>query len=376
MADPAASLSPVLVTGGCGFIGFHIVSKLLEADPTCQIHVLDIDTSRNRLPTVVYHTCDITSFPTVSEIVHAARPKTVFHVACPDSMVIRPALFERVNVGGTAHLLQAALATGSVHAFVNTSTSSVIHDNLTDLVDADETLPVLQPPLQKRAYTLTKAAAEAAVLAANRLAGDASMLTVSLRPATAFGERDTICMGKIVANARAGKARFQMGPGGNLYDFIYAGNLADAHLLAAQALVRAYGHSPPADPRLRVDGETFNVTNDERILFWEFSRRIAAAVGHPVRDEEVVVIPVWVGLLIGLVSEWVVWAASWGNRQSNVTWEGMRLSTITRTLNGEKAKRVLGFRAKVGVVEGIERGARWFVEEAERGRGLGVKKVM
>ena len=84
----------------------------------------------------------------------------------------------------------------------------MIHDNLSDLIDADETLPVLQYPAQKRVYTLTKAEAEADILAANRESGDASMLTVLLRPSSSFGERDTVTIGKIVANARAGKARF------------------------------------------------------------------------------------------------------------------------------------------------------------------------
>lgn len=44
------SLSPVLITGGCGFIGYHLVKRLLEEDPACSIHVLDINTSRNRIP--------------------------------------------------------------------------------------------------------------------------------------------------------------------------------------------------------------------------------------------------------------------------------------------------------------------------------------
>ena len=54
-------LSPVLVTSGCGFIGYHIARSLLDKEPKYQIHVLDIDTSRNRLPNITYHACDISS---------------------------------------------------------------------------------------------------------------------------------------------------------------------------------------------------------------------------------------------------------------------------------------------------------------------------
>jgi len=221
-------------------------------------------------------------------------------------------------------------------------------------------LPVLRPPVQKRSYTLTKATAEADILAANRAAGDASMLTVSMRPATAFGEDDDTCLGKMVAVAQQGKTRFQMGDGKNVFDFIYIDNLVEAHVLAARALVAAYG-KPPPPPDRRVHGKCFNVTNDEPVLFWEFSRKISAAAGRPVQPEDIVVIPVWVGLVIGWLSEWLVWIRSSGTSQPNMTRDGIRLITINRTLNRDKAKRVLGYRPKVSMHEGIERGVKWFV---------------
>lgn len=365
MADPmpSQSLSPALITGGCGFIGFHVVQHLLESEPNCQIHVLDVDTSRNRLlsASITYHTADISSSADVSRLMHLARPRVIFHIACPDSMVIKPALFESVNVGGTRNLLRCAAELGMVQALVFTSTSSVIHDNLTDLLDATEDLPILRPPQQKRVYTLTKAQAEEDILAANRAAGDRSMLTVSLRPATAFGERDTIYLSKIIAVAEKGRNKIQVGNGANLYDLVYVGNLAEAHLLAARALVAAYGRPPPPAEK-RVDGENFNITNGERVNFWDFTRTIGARAGFPVKREEIRVIPLWVGLLMGWVSEWIVWLLSGGKRQPNMTMEGIRLSTINRTLNGDKAMRVLGYRPQVSIEEGIERGVKWWLK--------------
>lgn len=117
-------------------------------------------------------------------VVQESRACTIFHIAGPDSMVIKPQLFEEVNVGDTRNLLASAAKLGTVRAFVFTSTSSVLHDNVTDLIDADEPLPILRPPVQKRVYTLTKAQAEQDVLAANRKEGLRSMLTVSIRPCT------------------------------------------------------------------------------------------------------------------------------------------------------------------------------------------------
>lgn len=357
--------SSVLVTGGCGFIGCNLVRHLLEDDPASLIHVLDINTTRNRFPSVTYHSCDISSVEGVDKIVQEVKPNVIFHIACPDSMIVLPKLFEKVNVGGTRNILSSAIKLGTVKALVFTSSSSVIHNNLTDLVDADETLPILRPPAQKRVYTLTKATAEEEVIAANRKGGDRSMLTVSLRPCTAIGEADTVCLGKMIPIAEQGKTKFQMGNGKNIYDFVYVGNLVDAHILAAQALVRAYG-KPPPPVHQRVDGENINITNDERVLFWEFTRKVAAEAGHPTKKDDIIVIPLWVGLIMGWISELVVWIISRGSRQANMTKEAIRLSTINRTLNVEKAKRVLGYRPKVSLDDGIRRGVRWYMENKQK----------
>ncbi|KAK8117926.1 uncharacterized protein PG998_006207 [Apiospora kogelbergensis] len=355
------SVSPVLVTGGCGFIGYHMVKGILEAEPDCSIHVVDINTDRNRIPNVQYHRVDITQPKELQAVVNEAKPKTIFHIACPDSMIIQPSVFKSVNVDGARNLLSAAKAVGTVQAFVNTSTSSVIHDNVSDLIDASEDLPVLQYPAQKRVYTLTKAVAEGDILAANRANGDRSMLTTNLRPATAFGERDTICMGKIVATARSGRTGIQMGPGNNLYDFLYVTNLIDAQLLAARALLRAYGKQPPP-LESRVDGQSFNITNDERVLFWEFHRAVAASVGIPIRKEDVKVVPLWVGLLIAFISEWSTWIRTFGTKQPPITREAVRLTVLNCTLNGEKAKRVLGYKPRYTIQQGLEISGKWFIE--------------
>lgn len=47
-----------------------------------------------------------------------------------------------------------------------------------------------------------------------------------------------------------------------------------------------------------------------------------------------------------------------------MTREGIRFSTLIRTLNGTKARSVLGYRPKVGMQEGLERSVRWFMENA------------
>jgi hypothetical protein len=83
-------------------------------------------------------------------------------------------------------------------------------------------------------------------------------------------------------------------------------------------------------------------------------------------DEGVVLNPVEpCGNAQAIISEWIVWARSCGTRQLSVTREAVRLTTIIRTLDGDKAKKVLCLSPKVGVLEGIEGSAKWFVEEAK-----------
>lgn len=45
----------VLVTGGCGFYGHHLISRILELDPACTISILDVDVSVKTFPSVSYH---------------------------------------------------------------------------------------------------------------------------------------------------------------------------------------------------------------------------------------------------------------------------------------------------------------------------------
>lgn len=96
-------------------------------------------------------------------------------------------------------------------------------------------------------YNETKAAAETAVMNANDNNG---LRTVCLRPAGIFGPGDRQLVPGLRASAKLGQLKFQLGDNNNLFDWSYAGNVADAHVLAAQKVL---------DPETRdpISGETF-----------------------------------------------------------------------------------------------------------------------
>lgn len=166
-------------------------------------------------------------------------------------------------------------------------------------------------------------------------------------------------------NAAAGKLKFQIGNGKNLFDWTYVGNVIDAHVLAAQALLRQL-QTPVTDESLHVDGQGFVITNDEHIPFWDFARAVGEAAGYPTPKEQVKSIPKIVGLTMALIAEWITWITSFGRKQSRMNRLGIRYSCMTRTYKIDKAKRALGYKPRVSLQEGIKRAGRSFASNDKK----------
>ena len=360
------SLGSVLVIGGCGFLGYHIVSHLLESY-SAQISVLDLRTTKNRLPSVNYYEGDIASEADVKSILEKTKPAIIIHTASPPSAenttkALR-ALYKKVNIDGTRNLVERAGEAGCVKAFVYTSSASVIHDNVSDLINADERWPILRSPKQQEYYAETKGIAECIVLAANREYGN--MLTVALRPAAIFGEGDTGITPNLLKAYEKGQTKFQLGSNDNLFDFTYVRNVAHAHALAAVALMSTHVLSTQPLDHERVDGEAFFITNDEPVYFWDFVRSVWAKAGDKTQPSQVWVIETDFGLILVWLLEWLYWFA--GGRVPNLTRKKVVYSSLTRYYNVDKAKNILGYKPQVGVEEGVRRTVQWFKDKDEQG---------
>jgi len=103
------------------------------------------------------------------------------------------------------------------------------------------------------------------------------MVTVSLRPASCFGEANEEMIEKLIGVARSGRGDIQMGDGTNLYDFVYVENVADAHLLAAKAFTSSCESTTGRGAKS--GWEAFHLTNDEPWLFWDFTREVRSRPG-------------------------------------------------------------------------------------------------
>ncbi|KAH8593550.1 sterol-4-alpha-carboxylate 3-dehydrogenase [Bisporella sp. PMI_857] len=355
---PIPSLGNVLVIGGCGFLGHHIVNLLLSSY-TAQISVIDLFTTRNRRPDsdgVAYYDGDITKTDDLIAIFKKVKPDVVIHTASPTLVGGSKALYYKVNVEGTKSVIAACEQTG-VKALVYTSSASVISDNASDLINADERWPVIPPSSQTEYYSETKAEAEAAVLAANR---SPTLLTCSLRPAGIFGPGDVQLLPPIMALVPQNKTGFQLGDNSNLFDFTYVENVAHAHCLAARALLATTKLSTQPLDHERVDGECFFITNDSPTPFWDFARMVFKAAGSDKGTEHVWVISRDVGLVLGGVLEWVMWVVG---RPAKLTRRQVKYSCMTRYYDITKAKVRLGYAPIVGLEEGIKRGVGALLEE-------------
>jgi nucleoside-diphosphate-sugar epimerase len=173
--------------------------------------------------------------------------------------------FHRDNVVATETLLAAARAAG-VRRFVYTSTPSVVY-NGRDLAGADESLPLTTECPSP--YPLTKARAEAAVLAAH----DAGFRTVALRPHLIWGVGDPHLVPRILARARAGRLRI-VGPGDNRVDMVHVHNATDAHLCAEARLAAA------TDAASAPGGRAYFITNDEPVVLWDWINGLLTALGE------------------------------------------------------------------------------------------------
>lgn len=242
-------------------------------------------------------------------------------------------------------------------AFVYTSSASVIHDSVSDMTDGDDSLPLLYLPDQTEIYSHSKAVADQLVLDANSTTPE-GMLTSCIRPSMIFGEGDNVTK-QLVERAAEGKYKWQIGDGKNECDWTFNENVIHAQFLAAEALLDARVH-PPASDDMKVAGQGFLITNDEHISFWKFARLMGNAAGYPTREEDVRSMPKAIGMLIAAISEWMVWIMSFGRQKSRMNRVGIKFSCMTRTFRIDKAKRALGYKPKVSLMEAIERSGKSF----------------
>lgn len=195
------------------------------------------------------------------------------------------------------------------------------------------------------------------------------MLTTAIRPAGIHGERDTTLTYKLLEHAAKSSRillNFQLGDNNNLFDFTYAGNIAYAHMLAANLVLKTYdrvanGGARPLDLE-RVDGEVFNITNETPIYFWDMPRAMWALTGRFVQPKEIWAVGEGILSVIGGLLEAGYALVTGGKKKPRLTRREVRYSCMTRYFSGDKAKARLRYVPRVGLEESVPRSVGYWLE--------------
>lgn len=230
-AQLALDAASVIVTGGAGFIGSHCVDALIAEG--AQVTVIDdLSSGRaERVPTgVELIEADIRDAAAVDAAFAAVRPNAVLHLAAQVSVpnsLRDPGRDAAINVLGTAHVLNSALAHGATH-FVNTSSGGAVYGD--GPVPASESAPIA--PLSP--YGVSKAAAERYVEWAAREHG---LHASTMRLSNVYGPRqddqgEAGVVAIFVTRALAGAPLELHGDGLQTRDFVYVADVAQAQVAA------------------------------------------------------------------------------------------------------------------------------------------------
>ncbi|HEU5323283.1 MAG TPA: NAD-dependent epimerase/dehydratase family protein [Methylomirabilota bacterium] len=225
----------VLVTGGAGFIGSHVVDRLLDEGHA--VTVLDnLSTgARERVSArATLAVCDL-RHARLDRVFEAAAPAAVVHVAAQAAVprsVLDPALDASVNVLGTINLLETARRAG-VRRVVYTSTGGAAYGD-TDVLPTPET----HPARPSSPYGVSKVSAERYLECWAGLTGAAA---ITLRLANVYGPRQNpLGEAGVVAifayRLLRGEPCLINGDGEQTRDYVYVRDVADA-------VVRALGRA-------------------------------------------------------------------------------------------------------------------------------------
>ena len=223
-----------LVTGGAGFIGSHLVDRLL-ADGL-EVRVLD-DLSTGHLENLPVHSAltvvqgDVADLDTVYRAVSGCD--WVFHEAAIASVpktIEDPIASQRVNYGGTVNVLEAARNAGVRRVMF--AASAAAYGDLPDQPKS-EAMPV--KPLSP--YAVDKLASEYACQVYHRVYG---LETVCLRYFNVYGPRQdpsspySGVISLFADRLGRGEAPVIHGDGEQTRDFVFVGDVVEANVRAAK----------------------------------------------------------------------------------------------------------------------------------------------
>lgn len=329
-----------LVTGATGLLGSHIVEQLLRRGRPVRVLVRP-GSDRGWLKTqdVEFAEGDVTDADSLRRACEGCD--AVYHSAAKVGDWGPWEEFQRVTIDGTRNAVEAAAAAG-VRRFVHISSIST-YGYHTREGTIDESYALGYKLYKWAYYSRSKIEAEHIVWDAHKR-GDIEVTVI--RPAWIYGERDRTTIARLVNMVRAGKAKI-LGKGDNRLNVVYAGNVAEAAITAADLPKAA--------------GEAYNCSNDGEITQQRYFELIAGALGVPPPKHHA---PYRAAYCAGFLLECIGHLLG-SAKPPFVTRYAVWLMGRRSYFSAEKARRELGWQPTVTYEEGVPRTVRWYLEQVE-----------
>lgn len=316
-------MTTAFVTGGSGFVGNHLVARLVRDGDTVR-GIARSDASARALEQAgaEAHRGDLGDVDRLAEAMRGCE--VVFHVAARTSGGTW-AQFRQDNVEGTAHVLEAARRAG-VRRLVHVGTEAALMAG-DPLVRVDESAPLR--PDSAAPYAATKAEAERLVREAN----GPDLETVVLRPRFVWGAGDTSVLPGIVRTMESGQFAW-IGGGHHPTDTTNVLNAVEGLVLAA---------------RRGTPGGVYFVTDGEPTDFRDFVTALVATQGvvAPTRS-----LPYPVALAAARSLEFL-WRTLRLKGQPPVDLLSVWVSGQECTIDDSAAREELGYRPVITRDEGL-----------------------
>lgn len=326
-----------LVTGGTGFVGYHVVQALLSRGD--EVRALARSTTAADRLTYLGADVEVVMGDLATGLGLEAAAKgcdAVFHVAAHYSLDRRDdALMHKVNVDGTKGILDAVRKAGGPRLVYTSSTAAVgLRDNREP---ADES-QFVNPAQVHSTYKRTKVLAERLVMQA----AQDGMDVVIVNPSTPVGSFDVkpTPTGRIVLDTMCGRMPAYVETGMNL---VAVDDVAIGHLLAFER---------------GISGERY-ILGNQNMHFGDLVAMIARIAG---RRPPHVKLPFWLAMSIAVVDDWLL--SPLLRKAPRAPVSGVQLAKTPMYFTADKAVRELGL-PQTSVEAAVTRAVTWFRESSD-----------
>ncbi|NNC94039.1 MAG: NAD-dependent epimerase/dehydratase family protein [Chitinophagales bacterium] len=339
----------ILITGGSGFLGSRIVEEFLDENCPIKVglvRVIDCNPFKGKfIDQIEFIQADIRDFDAV---VRACKDiDIVIHsAAIIDWGTKSEEEVLAVNVGGTENIIKACHDNNIENLVVTSSLDAVFTGK--PLRNIDESQPY--PESHHTVYCKSKKLTEIVSIKAN----NEDLKVVVLRPSDIYGENDPYHIDSLVDMAKTG-FYVRLGNGRSKCQHVYVGNMAHAHILAADALWKG---------NIKVNGQVYFITDGEASNFFKFFDQIVAGAGYKIFPKNLW-LPKGVAYTIATISEGIAFLARPFKRYNPKFSRFAVTYTCTDfTFTSDKAEEDFGFKAKYSLEEAISKTTTWYKKKS------------